>query len=137
MGNYRLLGDRHPFTPNEPNAMTIAYYLKEGSAAATPPASRGGPRCVADGGDGKQPFLTISDAEGKTVCTLIVPSRTGVNQVVWPLTVYAPQPATGGGRGGRGPGFGGPPAPEGEYTFTLHVGGRTHTRKARLISRPK
>ncbi len=37
-GNYRLLGDRYPTTPNEPNAMTIAL-LSEGRAAQPAPAA--------------------------------------------------------------------------------------------------
>ncbi len=102
-GNYRLLGDRYPVTPNEPNAMTVAFYLKEappGPAAAAPQGGRGGrggfggPPCVADGGDGRRPYLTIADASGKTVCTLIPTSRAGVNQVLWSLNTYAPQSAS-------------------------------------------
>jgi photosystem II stability/assembly factor-like uncharacterized protein len=149
LGNYRLLGDRYPFTPNEPNGMMISYYLKETSAEAEPPqagragsSGRGfgfaGLRCTADGGDGRRPFLTIADPSGKLVCTLVPASHAGLNQVVWPLTMYAPQqaPAGGGsGRAGRGPAPSGPPAPPGEYTFTLHAGGKTYTQKGRLLSR--
>jgi hypothetical protein len=139
LGNYRLLGDRYPATPNEPNAMAIAYYLKQAPAEATPPpgppqGGRGfaGPQCVAEGGDGRRPFVTIADASGKVVCTLVPASRGGLNQVFWNLSMYAPQPAA--GRGGRG-GAGGPAAPAGEYTFTLNAGGKTYVQKARLISR--
>jgi photosystem II stability/assembly factor-like uncharacterized protein len=139
LGNYRLLGDRHPTTPNEPNAMAIAFYLKQGSealqATPAPPGGRGGfggPQCAPDGGDGKRPFITIADASGKVVCTLAPPSHAGLNQVYWNLTVYGSQAAA--GRGGRG-GPAGPPAPAGEYTFTLNAGGKTFAQKARLISR--
>jgi hypothetical protein len=140
LGNYRLLGDRYPTTPNEPNAMAIAFYLKqapETAPAAAPPqggrGGSGGPQCVADGGDGKRPFITIEDASGKAVCTLVPAVRAGLNQVFWNLSVYGPpQPAA--GRGGRG-GEAGPPAPAGEYTFTLNAGGKTFVQKARLISR--
>jgi hypothetical protein len=150
LGNYRLLGDRYPVAPNEPNGMTIVYYLKDPPGPAAAPEGdmaggrgRGGPgfggiRCAADGGDGTRPFLTIADADGKTVCTLVPPSRQGINRVVWPLTEYAPQAdGGGGGRGGngRGGGLAAPAAPAGEYTFTLHAGGRSYTQKARLISR--
>src|ERR1051325_11399652 len=98
-GNYRLHGHRHPTTPNEPNAMTVVYYLKNGSAsssaAAAPPqqGGRGGfgfAACVADGGDGQRPFITVADASGKVVCTLVTPSHAGMNQTVWGLTQYAP-----------------------------------------------
>ncbi|HUA63946.1 MAG TPA: hypothetical protein VML19_34690 [Verrucomicrobiae bacterium] len=128
-GNYRLLGDRHPSTPNEPNGMVIAYYLKltpaASEAAAAPPGGRGfgragrggGAACVADAGDGSRPSLTIADAEGRSVCILVPPSHAGMNQVVWGLN------------GANGP------AQPGEYTFTLKAGGQTYTQKARLVSR--
>jgi photosystem II stability/assembly factor-like uncharacterized protein len=146
-GNYRLLGDRYPVTPNEPNAMTIAFYLKDappGGSAAAPQGGRGGggrggfggSPCVADGGDGKRPYLTIADAAGKTVCTLIPPTHAGINQVDWSLNVYAPpaaDPAAARGRGFGAPGQ--PPAPPGDYTFTLNVAGKMYVQKARLISR--
>jgi hypothetical protein len=131
-GNYRLLGDRYPVTPNEPNGMTIAYYLKDGSPSA-PQGGRGGAPCRADGGDGSQPYLSIADSAGKVVCTLVPASHAGMNQVVWALNTYAPQAAGGGGRG-RGAAQNAPAAP-GEYTFTLNVGGKTYAQKARLISR--
>ena len=154
-GNYRLLGDRYPTTPNEPNAMTIAYYLKSAPPNAAPAAATaqggrgggggrggfGGAPCVADGGDGQRPYVTIADASGKVVCTLIPPARAGVNQVLWSLNTYAPQPAPDpaaagrGGRGGRGAGQAPPPASAGEYTFTLNAGGKTYVQKAHLISR--
>ena len=148
-GNYRLLGDRYPTTPNEPNAMTIAYYLKDALANSAPApqggrggggrAGFGGVPCVADGGDGSRPFVTIANASGKVVCTLIPASRAGVNQVLWSLNTYATAPASDaapagrGGRGGRG--GGGPAAPAGEYTFTLNAGGKSYVQKARLLSR--
>jgi len=145
-GNYRLLGDRFPVTPNEPNAMTIAYYLKDGVADVAPSARGGGgrggfggfggPACVVDGGDGKRPYITIADSSGKVVCTLIPPSHAGVNQALWNLSTFAPQaaapPVT--GRGGRG-GAQAPRAVPGEYTFTLNAGGKTYVQKSRLISR--
>jgi hypothetical protein len=153
-GNYRLLGDRYPFTPNEPNAISITYYLKDAPSGSIPVdngaqggrtgggrAGFAGSTCVADGGDGQRPFLTIEDASGKVVCTLIPPSHAGVNQVLWSLNTYSAQPAAGaagagrGGRGGRGAVTQAPPAPAGDYTVTLHVAGKTFVQKARLISR--
>jgi len=153
-GNYRLLGDRYPTTTNEPNAMTIAYYLKDAPSDAAPAAAAqggrgvgsgrggfGGVPCVADGGDGRRPYVSIADTSGKVVCTLVPASRAGVNQLVWNLTTYAPQSAAeqGAGRSGRGGRGAGPqtaPAAEpGEYTFTLHVAGKSYEQKARLIAR--
>ena len=129
-GNYRLLGDRYPATPNEPNGMVLAYYLKTapvgaGNANAAPQGGRGGggrggfggAQCVADAGDGSRPSLTIADAGGKAVCILMPPARAGMNEVVWPLNES------------------GGPAEPGEYTFVLKVGGQTYTQKARLVSR--
>jgi photosystem II stability/assembly factor-like uncharacterized protein len=139
LGNYRLLGDRYPMTPNEPNAMAIAFFLKQGpeatQATPAPQGGRGGfggPQCVANGGDGDRPFITIADASGKVVCTLAAASHAGLNQVYWNLSMYGPQ--SGAGRGGRGSGSG-PPALAGEYTFTLNAAGKTSVQKARLISR--
>ena len=140
LGNYRLLGDRYPATPNEPNATVIAYYLKQSppgpaTAEGPPQGGRGGPavpRCVADGGDGRHQYLTIADSSGNVVCTLVPDSRVGLNQVIRNLIMYAPRPEA--GRGGRGA-FGGPPAAAGEYTFTLHAGAKAYVQKARLISR--
>jgi hypothetical protein len=136
-GNYRLLGDRYPVTPNEPNAMTIAYYLKDAPAATTEGGRGGfGPApCVADGGDGARPYITIADATGRVVCTLIPTSHAGVNQVLWSLGTYSARASqdANGGRVGRGPNA--TPAPPGDYTFTLNAGGKPYVQKARLISR--
>jgi hypothetical protein len=126
--------------------MTIAYYLKDAPAesAAVPQGGRGGggrggfgaAPCVADGGDGRRPYVTIADASGKVVCTLIPASRAGVNQTLWSLNTYSPRPAQDApaGRGGRGAQAATPAAP-GDYTFTLNAAGKTYVQKARLISR--
>jgi photosystem II stability/assembly factor-like uncharacterized protein len=63
-GNYRLYGDRFPTTPNEPNGMTIVYYLKQPATTAT---------------------ITITDAAGTLVRKLTVPGKAGINRVVWDL----------------------------------------------------
>jgi photosystem II stability/assembly factor-like uncharacterized protein len=138
-GNYRLLGDRYPVTPNEPNAMTIAYYLKDGPAQAPAAAPQGGRSgrggfgfspCVADGSDGGHPYVNIAASSGKVVCTLVPASHAGINQVLWPLTTYAPQAAGGRGRGAPQA----PHAAPGEYTFTLTASGKSYVQKARLVS---
>ncbi len=97
-GNYRLYGDRYPSTPNEPNGISVVYYLKEEHHAA--------------------PTLTVSDASGKVVRKLTGTDRGGINRVVWNCNDDQ-----------------GAPAPAGEYVFTLSVGGRNLTQKARLVSR--
>jgi len=129
-GNYRLLGDRHPSTPDEPNGMVVRFYLKTAppeaaNEEAAPQSGRGGGRrngfgfaqCAANAGDGSRPSLTISDAAGKTVCTLLPPAHAGMNEVVWRLN------------GSSGP------AEPGEYTFTLKADGKSYVEKARLVSR--
>src|SRR5581483_10730717 len=50
LGNYRLHGDRLVVTPNEPNGVTITYYLKEAPK--------------------EKVMLTVTDAAGKTVRTM-------------------------------------------------------------------
>jgi hypothetical protein len=104
-GNYRLYGDRYPVTPNEPNAMPIAYYLKQEAAEA--------------------PSIVVTDAAGATVWKSAGGRTAGVNRVLW----------NPGGGGGRGANAGQTPAPPGEYTITLTVSGRQFTAKARLVSR--
>ena len=127
MGNYRLLGDRYPAAPNEPNAMTIDYVLRRAHPETAPPPAlpargtfRGAP-CVADGGDGRQPFVTITDASGKVVCTLMGSGRAGVNQLLWSFNMYSPNAAA-------AP----PSAAPGPYTFTLKVDGKTYSQSATL-----
>jgi hypothetical protein len=61
LGNYRLLGDGFPSTPNEPNGLIVSYYL---------------PR------DAEQPVtVTVSDETGKVVRTMEGSQKAGVNRV--------------------------------------------------------
>jgi len=107
IGNYQLLGDSHLFTPNEPNAVVINYYLK-GPAA--------GPAKV-----------KVADAYGKVLAEINGPAEAGVHSVLWGMREQRP-----GQPGGRGPGMGGGGAmvDPGEYVVTLEVGGKTLTKKA-------
>jgi hypothetical protein len=75
-GNYRLYGDRAVTTPNEPNAMTIVYYLKEAPQSA--------------------PALSISDVKGTLVRKLNAQSRAGINRAVWNLDDAQGRPAPAG-----------------------------------------
>jgi len=107
-GNYRLLGDMFPSTPNEPNGLLIYYYLKQ---------------------DAAQPVsITIADQTGNVVRTLPGTQRAGINRVS----------SEGGGFGGGGGRGGGPRAamPPGEYLITLQVGETKLTQKARLLPTP-
>ena len=61
LGNYRLLGDSFPVTPNEPNGLVIYYYLDR---------------------DQRQPAtVTVTDREGKAVRTITGSQKAGLNRV--------------------------------------------------------
>ncbi len=62
-GNFRLYGDRYPLTPNEPNSMTIAYYLSKEMPVS----------------------ITVADASGKAVRKLAGPAKAGINRALWDL----------------------------------------------------
>ncbi len=74
-GNYRLHTDRVLVTPNEPNGMRIAYYLKSVTQDKT--------------------SIAIADSSGKTLRNLSVTPKAGLNQAVWLLDddAGAPLPA--------------------------------------------
>lgn len=122
--NDYLFGQRNFQTPNEPDGMTIQYYLKAESPA------------------GAQ--VTITNAKGQEVAKLKGPGKAGINSALWTTRDRGDADAgRGGGRGGAGGGGArqaGPGvnpldqwAPLGEYTVTLAVGGKTFTQKARII----
>jgi hypothetical protein len=64
-GNYDLYGDRHVTTPNEPNALSIHYYLREA-----------GDRKVA---------ITVATPANQLVRTLAGTARQGLNTVRWDM----------------------------------------------------
>jgi photosystem II stability/assembly factor-like uncharacterized protein len=72
-GNFRLLGDTFPTTPNEPNGLLIDYYLNDDGAQAV--------------------TVTVADTSGKVVRTLTGSHKAGLNRV-------ATEGFGGGGRGG-------------------------------------
>jgi hypothetical protein len=103
-GNYRLLGDGFPTTPNEPNGLLINYYLDR---------------------DAAQPVtITIADSTGKTVRTLQGSQKAGINRV-------ASEGVGGfGGGGGGGRGQARAAMPPGDYVVTLQTGDTKLTRNA-------
>lgn len=112
-GNYRLLGDMFPSTPNEPNGLLIYYFLKRD---ATQPIS-----------------ITVADSTGKVVRTLEGTQNAGINRV----SSEGGGPGRGGGGGG---GRGGQPRaamPPGEYTVTLQMGEISFTQKTRVLPTPE
>ncbi len=109
-GNYRLLGDSFPSTPNEPNGLLIYYYLKA---------------------DAKQPVsITIANQAGQVVRTLSGSQKAGINRVG----------SEGGGFGFGGGGRGGQARaamPPGEYVITLQTGETKLTQKATVLPTPE
>lgn len=111
LGNYRLYGDRLAVTPNEPNGLSLFYFLQETTSGNV--------------------TLTVTDASGKTVRTLTGAAKAGLNRVVLPLTEFGGG-FGGGGGGGRGPNAA--PIVPGDYTVTLQAGGKQLTQPARVLA---
>jgi photosystem II stability/assembly factor-like uncharacterized protein len=111
IGNYQLLGDSHLFTPNEPNAVVVNYYLK----------------AKAEGGV----KIKVFDAKGVLLTDLAGKGEAGVNAVLWGMRPQRP------GQGGpRGAGMGGGAMVEpGEYTVTLEAAGASLSKKAVIRAR--
>jgi photosystem II stability/assembly factor-like uncharacterized protein len=105
IGNYQLLGDSHLFTPNEPNAVVINYYLKDKAAGPVK--------------------ITVSDPYGQVLADITGPGEAGLNTSQW--NMRARQAA---GRGARGGNPGGGMVSPGEYVVTLEAGGKKLTKKA-------
>jgi photosystem II stability/assembly factor-like uncharacterized protein len=115
--NYELFGNRYIQVPNEPEALTVNYYLK------TDASSRA--------------RITISDLEGKVLRQIEGPSKAGLNQALVALAGSGRGRAGGSGRGFRGRGAG-PAQPElaiGEYVVKLEVAGETLTKHAQVRPR--
>ena len=109
-GNYRLLGDSFPTTPNEPNGLNIYYYLNQ---------------------DAAQPVtITVSNAAGAVVRTVTGSQKAGLNSVS--SEAFAGFGRGGGGGRGRG-GQERAAMPPGDYTVTLQVGDTKLTQKAKVV----
>lgn len=112
VGNFRMLGDRHLVTPNEPNGLSLIYYLKEQPK--------------------EKVTLTVMAPAGQTLRTLEGTNKVGINRVVLQLGAFGFQQ---GAEGEFRPGPSGQPReiPPGEYDVTLQVGGKKFTQKARVL----
>jgi photosystem II stability/assembly factor-like uncharacterized protein len=108
-GNYHLFGDAYIEVPNEPDVITIAYYLRA-------PADTGA-------------RITIADIRGEQVAQLKGPSEAGLNRVQWNMRAGG---APAGGRGGRGAG---PTLPVGEYRITVEAAGQQQSTVGRIRDR--
>ncbi len=110
IGNYQLLGDSHLFTPNEPNAVVINYFLKEKAKDKVK--------------------ITVSDPYGKVLQEIAGKGDAGMNAVLWDMRIPRPQGQAGGFRG-----FGGAMVDPGEYVVTLELAGKKLTKKALIPKR--
>ncbi|MHB8054929.1 MAG: VPS10 domain-containing protein [Candidatus Aminicenantales bacterium] len=109
-GNYQLLGDSHLFTPNEPNAVAVNYYLK---AKASAPVK-----------------VTVSDAGGKVLSEMTGAGEAGINTALWNMRVRKPGAA-------EWEEFYGTDnlVDPGEYLVKIETGGTVLTGKAVIRSR--
>jgi hypothetical protein len=110
-GNYHLYGDRHLSTPNEPNAISVHYYLKEPTK--------------------EDVTLQVKDSEDKVIHELKGEKAAGLNSVSWNMRP-APPPRQPGQRRlfGRGT-----MVDPGEYTIVLKIGDQEFTQKAVITKR--
>jgi hypothetical protein len=122
-GDHRFEGE------NAPRGTAISYYMKSGSGNGT---------------------LSISDAQGRTVCTSSVPATAGIHRVQWTLVTPQLAPAgggRGGGPGGAGAGNGprdtscsgnasrgpGTPLAAGVYTAKLTINGKELSKPVTVL----
>src|SRR5262245_2603139 len=70
-GNYQLYGDRYATTPNDPEGLTVVYYVKNAASSAS---------------------LTVTDTAGRTVRTQQGPAASGLNRVSLSLMDERRQP---------------------------------------------
>jgi photosystem II stability/assembly factor-like uncharacterized protein len=111
-GNYRLYGDRHLFTPNEPNAVVINYYLKEKPK--------------------EKVKITVTDPSGQVLRELPGKAEPGLNTVLWNMRRQANKEETGHTeeewRSGQ-------LVDPGEYVVSLEAGQQKISRKAVIKGR--
>ncbi|MBM3284584.1 MAG: hypothetical protein FJY81_01790 [Candidatus Aminicenantes bacterium] len=111
-GNYRLMGDRHLATPNEPNAVAINYYLREKSRDKIK--------------------IIVSDPYGKVLRELEGKNEPGLNTVLWDMRATPPEDATPEREWARRHG---PLVEPGEVVVTLETAGKKLSRKALIKGR--
>lgn len=121
IGNYNLYGDKYIKVPNEPDALVIAYWLREKAAA---PAT-----------------ITVSDASGAVLSELAGPSEAGLNRAYWGMRAGS-SGARRGGAGGApasalpsGPQQQAGPLPAGDYQIRIEVAGQTFNKVGTIRNR--
>lgn len=109
IGNYRLTGDNHLFTPNEPNAVVVNYFLKDKAKG--------------------QVKITVTDPYGQALREIVVKGEAGMNQALWDMRALKP--------GEQTPRFGpaGSLVAPGEYVVTIEVDGKKFIKKALIPKR--
>jgi photosystem II stability/assembly factor-like uncharacterized protein len=112
LGNYHLFGDKYIEVPNEPDALTVTYYLREG----------------APGGGA---VVSVFDIRGEQIAQLKGTANAGLNRVLWTMRAGGEPPAGRGGRGGRG----GPVLPAGDYRIVVEAGGEQQATVGRIRER--
>jgi hypothetical protein len=121
--NYALNGDKYIRVPNEPEGISVYYWL--------------------GGGDSTRVQIAVSDSMGTVVRRVSATGRRGVNRVVIPFQPPgqgrgrgAPPTGVAAAGGGRGAGRGGSPSAEnavlsvGRYSVTIDVGDDRLTKPA-------
>ena len=114
-GNYYLFGDRHLETPNEPNAFTINYYLKDKV--------------------NEKVKIKITDPYGKEINSLEGTTNAGINSVLWDMRRRMTKEEEEAARMRRRRGPSGLLVLPGEYVVILEVGGKKFKQKARITKR--
>lgn len=107
VGNYHLFGDKYLEVPNEPDGLTVEYWL------SSDPAAEGA-------------TIEIADILGNVIATLEGPTEPGMNRLLWDMRS---DPADG---DTERPGaffrrFSTPPLPPGDYRVTVTVGGESRS----------
>ena len=111
LGNYQFLGDSHLFTPNEPNAVPVAFYLRE-----TPK-------------DGAK--VTVADLAGAIQAEFSVKAAAGLNRISWSMR----QKREGGASTNPWADWNRPFVEPGTYVVTLEVSGRKLVKNAVIKGR--
>jgi hypothetical protein len=111
-GNYRLMGDRHLATPNEPNAMAINYYLREKPK--------------------DEVKITVTDPDGQILREISGKIGPGLNTVLWDMRAAPKEEEADEAGWGRSRG---PLVEPGEYIVSLEAAGKKLTRKAHIKGR--
>lgn len=108
IGNYRLFGDNHIRTPNEPNGFLIYYYLKNQTSDKVK--------------------IKVIDTAGNVIRELEGTNKSGLNRVFWDMRAQKERkPQTWF--------FRGPLVEPGEYTINLEVSGKIYSRKTLIRGR--